>query len=238
MKLLLISSDFKTKEINSALAELVGKDLSKMSVAIINEAHAVEEGDKRWNIEELNRLIQTVGGEVDLISLQVLSKQKVAERIKNKDVIFVAGGHTDYLMSVFNKSGFSDLLPDLLKDKVYVGSSAGSMVMGKRVSTTFYKKIFGEGETYGTTKYLELVDFAIKPHLDSPEFPNRSKEVYIEAAQGYDGIIYGLRDDQAIVVKDGEIEFIGGKPLSLQKGKNYLVFYYGTESIFQKFKGR
>ncbi|MGI8935211.1 MAG: Type 1 glutamine amidotransferase-like domain-containing protein, partial [Phormidesmis sp.] len=56
--------------------------------------------------------------------------------------IFVNGGSIDYQMYVFKKSGFAKLLPKLLETKVYVGSSAGSMVIGKRVSTEAYHKIY------------------------------------------------------------------------------------------------
>ncbi len=219
MKLLLASNDFQNQEVANVLAQLVGKELSQTSIAIINEAYAMEEGDKRWNIEELGRVSKAVGGEIDLVSLLALDKTQVVEKIMSKDVIFVVGGHTDYLMSVFNKTGFTEMLPELLKEKVYMGSSAGSMVMCKRVSTSAYLQIYGEGDDYGITKYMEFVDFAIKPHLNSTELPNRTKEAYVKASEGYQGIIYGLRDDQAIVVEDDSIKFIGGNPLTISNGK-------------------
>lgn len=86
-------------------------------------------------------------------------------------------------MYVFNKTGFSKLLPKLLETKVYVGSSAGSMVMGKRFATEVYKSLYGQEATFGAGgSFLELIDGAIMPHLDSPYFPNR-RETLMKAAK-------------------------------------------------------
>jgi len=67
------------------------------------------------------------------------------------------------------QSGLAELLPSLLQKMVYVGLSAGSMIM-----TSF-------GTTYGnhtlpaeSDKSLGLLDFAIHPHLDYELFPENS----------------------------------------------------------------
>ena len=179
---------------------------------IINEGYAVEHNNLRWVLDDLNAVRDNFGGNLELVSLLALDIKTVKERMQQHDVIFVVGGHTDYLMSVLNKSGFSKLLPNLLKTKVYVGSSAGSMVLGKRLSSEANKKIYNEEDTYGVNKYLELVNISIMPHLDSPDFPNR-KEILLDAAKKYRGVIYGLRDDSAIVVEGDNITTIGSQPL-------------------------
>jgi hypothetical protein len=65
----------------------------------------------------------------------------------------------------------------VLETKIYVGSSARSMVMGRRVSSKAYRKIYGESDDYDIKEYLGLVDFAIKPHLYSVDFPNNRPEI-------------------------------------------------------------
>jgi dipeptidase E len=218
MKLVLCSEGFYTPNSVQACVELVGKPQDKISVAIINEAYAVENGDKYWVLDNLNDVAKNFQGGIDIVNLLALPLNKVEENIMKRDVIFVIGGYTDYLMSVFNKTGFSQLLPELLKTKVYVGSSAGSMVAGKRLSTKAHKIMYGERETYGTDKFLELVDVALMPHLDSPHFPNR-KESLLEAAKEYPGLVYGLRDDSALVVNGAKQELIGSAPVKINAGK-------------------
>lgn len=218
MKLLLCSEGFSTQTIISKCIELVGKPKDQISVGIINEAFAVESGDKRWTIDNLNSVVNNFGGEVDIINLLALSLPEAEKRFSNLDVIFVVGGHTDYLMSVFNKSGFSKLLPKLLESKVYVGSSAGSMVVGKRISKDAYKVMYGEEKTYGITEYLGLVNLSIIPHLDSPHFPLR-KEKLASAIAHHQGIVYGLADDSAVVINGNSIEIIGSNSTRFEGGK-------------------
>ena len=117
-------------------------------------------------------------------------------------------------MKVYNDSGFGDMLQSELKDKVYVGSSAGSMVVCNRVSTEAYEEVYGEANDYGIKKYMGLHDFAIKPHLGSSEFKNNSEEVLKRISKTYDGKIFGLRDDQSILIDENEISFVGGEIFS------------------------
>lgn len=212
MKIILCSEGFSTKEIIDKCVELVGKPKESISVAVINEAYAVEDNNLRWVFDNLNKVKDNFGGNLELVNLLALDTKTIKESLQKTDVIFVLGGHTDYLMSVFNKSGLSAVLPELLQTKVYVGSSAGSMVLGNRLSEKAYEKIYNEKNTYGVNKYLGFVDIAIMPHLDSPHFPNR-KETLMEAVKDHAGVVYGLRDDSAVVVDGNDISTIGSKPL-------------------------
>jgi len=216
MKLVLCSEGFHTQNTVQVCVGLVGKPKDKITFAVINEAYAAEHGDKRWVVHNLSCVAENFLAEMDLINLLALPLGEVEERIMQKDAIFVVGGHTDYLMSVFVKTGFDKLLPKLLKTKVYVGSSAGSMVMGKRLSSEAYKTMYREVVGYGITKYLEIVDFSIMPHVGSEDFPGR-KEKLIEASKHNSGKIYGLRDDSAIVVNGDNITILGSEPLIFHK---------------------
>jgi dipeptidase E len=217
MKLILASSGFETEEIVAKCEELVGKPRKSINVAVINEAYAVEhENNLRWVLNDLNAVRDNFGGNLELINLLALDIETIKERIEKNDVIFVVGGNTDYLMSVFNKTGFAKLLPKLLKTKVYVGSSAGSMVLGKRLSAAAYFKIYGEKSEYDIDRYLELVDLTLMPHLDSRYFKNRRENLLV-AAEKHSGVIYGLRDDSALVIDGDKISIIGSEPLVLNK---------------------
>lgn len=146
----------------------------------------------------------------------MLSSEEIEERIKLSDVIYVMGGHTDYLMSVFQKTGFDRLLKDrILKDKVYLGSSAGAMVICRRNSKKAYLDIYGEEGEYGVKEYMDLVDFTINPHMGSKEFPNNNPENLERVCKDLDFDCYGLRDDEAIIVEDGKISFVGGEPFKV-----------------------
>lgn len=217
MKLVLCSEGFHTPNTVEACVKLVGKPQEQISIGIINEAFAVEDGDKRWVLDNLNSVANNFAGEIDIVDLLALTIGEVEKRLADKDVIFVVGGDTDYLMSVYQKTGFDKLLTKLLETKVYVGSSAGSMVVGKRISAAAYRLIYGEDSKWDIDDYVGIVDLSVMPHLDSPHFPNR-KESLLEAVGSFEGRVYGLRDDSAVVIDGDDIQTIGSEPIIIENG--------------------
>ena len=112
-------------------------------------------------------------------------------------------------MRWINTSGLAALLPELLKTRVYVGVSAGSMVASKdlllRQSQILYGKDLDETADMAA---LRLVNFYVLPHLNSEHFAVRKEDVIREAAQGMTAPVYALDDQSALKVVDGEVETI------------------------------
>lgn len=212
MKAILSSTGITTPELATILSRLVGKPLAQINIAVINEASAVEPGDKRWWFNEMQNLSEVVGGEIDVINLLALDIQTVEERMGFADAIYVIGGMTDYLMTVFERTGFGELLKNkLLNEKVYVGASAGSMVLGRRINTDGYKDMYRKGEQdFNVNEYLALVDFSIFPHLNSTLWTRNRVDVIQEAAKGASYPVYAIEDTQAVVVNGDEVSFVGG----------------------------
>jgi dipeptidase E len=219
MKLVLCSEGFHTPNTVQACVELVGKPQDQIKVAIINEAFAVEENDKRWVLHNLSCVADNFPSPIDIVDLLALPIEEVEARIEKCDVIFVVGGNTDYQMYVFKKTGFDELLTKLLKTKVYVGSSAGSIVMGKRPTSAEYQEAFGKEKNFGITEYMGLVDLAIRPHMDSSEAPKRREDVLRKTSKGLDFPVYGLRDDAALVVNGDDLQVIGSTPYIVEPSK-------------------
>lgn len=218
MKLLLSSAGIRTQELADTLSSLVGKPLDKINVAVINEASAVEPGDKTWFFDEINDLRKYVGGDIDFINLLALNMDEIRDRVVFVDAIYVVGGNPDYLRFVYDKTGFTDLLKNsLLSEKVYVGSSAGSMVLGKRSSTKEYQNYYGENRTFGTTDYLGIVNFVVKPHFEAQDLPKNHEDILLKASIEEQQLIYAVRDDQAIIVNDDSVSFVGGDVFSVDK---------------------
>ena len=119
MKLLLTSNGFVTPEIIAKCEEFVGKPKSDIKFAVINEAYAVEHEDHKWLIDDLVRLKNNFGGRIEIINLLAIDKETVKARVEQCDVIFVIGGHTDYLKSVYDKTGFSEMLPEFLLNEIF-----------------------------------------------------------------------------------------------------------------------
>jgi dipeptidase E len=101
------------------------------------------------------------------------------------------------------QSGLAELLPSLLRKMVYVGLSAGSMIM-TRFGTTYGHHILPAE----SDKSLGLVDFALHPHLDHEWFPENSLANLEKVAATIPVPSYAIDDQTAIQVIDGTVEVV------------------------------
>ncbi len=153
---------------------------------------------------------------VKIADISAVNEDIWRPQIEESDVIFFEGGNTYYLMRWINKSGLIKLLPDLLKDKVYVGLSAGSMVTGPDLALKLSQVIYGEDLEEAYMEGLNFVDFYFLPHLNSPYFPMRIDENLKKVTETIKRKIYALDDQSALKVIDGKVEIISeGKYVEL-----------------------
>ena len=97
-------------------------------------------------------------------------------------------------------SGLAEILPTL-KDKVWVGVSAGSMVMTPRIGTRFV-----EWGSAPNDSCLGIVNFSIFPHLDA--FPSNTMPAAERWAAELGTPAYAIDEQTAIKVVDGKTEVI------------------------------
>lgn len=218
MKLLLCSSDYENVEIMEKLKTLLDKPLNQSSVVVINEASAVESGDKRWLISGLQLLADTCG-EVDFVNLLALDLERVLEKLNSADIIFCFGGNTNYLKMVFDNTGLSDILPKILEKKIWVGSSAGSCVMGIKKPHELHSYLYGEDDEYLVDRFLEYVPFCIVPHYQSDFMKKDAIEKIIETSKYINCPIYAISDNAAILVTDENIELVGSNACKIVDGE-------------------
>jgi dipeptidase E len=142
-------------------------------------------------------------GVLELTALPSLDADQWVPVVRETDVLLVNGGDPLYLCYWMRQSGLADILPSL-RETVYVGLSAGSLVMTPRVGEDFvrWKPPTGSDSTLG------LVDFSIFPHLDNEDLPENSLADAERWAAGIPGPAYAIDDETAITVIDGTVEVI------------------------------
>lgn len=203
MKLLLTSGGLRNPTLINALLELSDKPASEIKVAFIPTALNVEPGDKGWAIDQMLRLRDMGVAQIDIVDISATDKNVWLPRLEDSNVIFVNGGNTTYLMSCFTESGLVDEIPRLLKDRVYVGVSAGSYVATPDIR-------FNTDNTDKVLDGLNLVDFGLQVHLFSPKFPvAKSEDAVRERVKGCPYTVYALDDQMAVKITDNEMEIIG-----------------------------
>jgi dipeptidase E len=100
------------------------------------------------------------------------------------------------------QSGLAALLATLPK-MVWVGVSAGSMVMTPRIGDDFVR-----WPSASDDRTLGIVDFSIFPHLDNPDLPSNTMATAEAWAAGISGPAYAMDDETAIKVVDGTVEVV------------------------------
>ncbi|MEI7452359.1 MAG: Type 1 glutamine amidotransferase-like domain-containing protein [Candidatus Falkowbacteria bacterium] len=209
MKLLLTSAGIYNKSIAKALLKLLGQPFKKSSMIYITTASNIDGGDKSWLIDDLVNFKKLGFASIDIIDIAAVNKDIYLPRLEVANVIVFGGGNEAYLMAQIKKSGLQEILPSLLKNKVYVGISAGSMVASEKLSNEISLEIFGEDITkYKIKKALGFINFQICPHLNSPHFAKNKVKNVDKIAQRLKETIYTIDNNTAIAVTGGKIEII------------------------------
>lgn len=212
MKLLLTSAGIKNASIRDALLELLGKPIAEASALCIPTAsygHPMAGPGRAWKFisgQEPRTPMCELGwkslGVLELTALPSIGEELWLPKVKETDVLLVNGGDPMYLNYWMRQSGLADLLPSL--SGIYVGLSAGSMVMTPRIGKEFigWKPPGGGDETLG------IVNFSIFPHLDHPDLPENTMADAERWAAGISSPAYAIDDETAIKVVDGVAEVI------------------------------
>ena len=210
MKLLLTSNGLANQSIADALLELVGKPASETTVVFIPTAVNVARGDKGWFINDLYNIKKQEFKFVDIVDISALPKEVWLPKIENGDVLFFSGGSVYHLMHWLRASGLGELLPDLLKTRVYAGISAGSIVTNPTLASASDDRRKHDRDNFGYTSEaaLNFVDFYFYPHFNSPKHPHSSEENLKKTAAETQKTVYGLDDESALKVVDGVVTVV------------------------------
>ncbi|MCX6703507.1 MAG: Type 1 glutamine amidotransferase-like domain-containing protein [Candidatus Zambryskibacteria bacterium] len=208
MKLLLTSAGLTNASISDALFELVGKKPEDTSLVFVPTASNKEAGDKIWLIDDLINLKKQNFKSIDIADISAVDRDIWLPKFEQVDVLYFEGGDEYYLMKWMRLSGLDTLLPELLKTRVYVGVSAGSMVTGKDLASEIYAVVYEEELKKEIIKGLGFVEFYIMPHLNSDYFTKVREENIMEAVKEIKDKVYALDDQSALKVLDGNMEVV------------------------------
>jgi dipeptidase E len=213
MKLLLTSAGIKNASIHDALVGLLRKPIADSTALCIPTAgyghpHGSPAGAWRFITGKARTPMCEIGwkslGVLELTALPSIGKERWVSWIREADALLVNGGDAVYLGYWMRQSGLAHLLPSL-DETVWVGLSAGSMVMTPRVGEDFVEakpSITGDDITLG------IVDFSIFPHLDHPDLPENTMAAAERWAAGIGCPAYAIDDQTAIKVVDGNVEIV------------------------------
>ena len=210
MKLLLTSSGLANEHIARALSELAGRPLSELSIIHIPTAMNSWGDDKSWVIDNLADLQKQHFKAIDILDIAAVSSEVWKSRLLAADVISVGGGDEQYLAKVFREIGMKEFLLSMPENKVYMGTSAGSMVAGQYLPYEALKTIYPE-EDFGNLleSPMGLYNFLFIPHLNSAWFTHVTVENLEKLKDKFEFPACAVNDETAIKIDGGKIEIVG-----------------------------
>jgi dipeptidase E len=210
VKLLLTSGGVTNPSIHAALEELLGKPVGESDALVVPTAQwghpMCGPGSVRGLVAAEPRHQPFTGlgwaslGVLELTALPTIGEDRWVPWVREADVLLVDGGDATYLCHWMRESGLADLLPSL-RDTVWVGVSAGSMVMTPRIGDYFV-----EWPGAPDDRTLGIVDFSIFPHLDA--FPTNTMAHAERWAADLGATAYVIDEQTAIKVVDGGAEVV------------------------------
>src|SRR5688572_15645544 len=141
MKLLLTSGGITNTSLSDALVDMLGRPIASSTALCIptaqwgfpRDAPVPAQGyldGRAWG--GMTSLDWKSLGVLELTALPTIGEEQWVPWVQQADVLLVAGGETTYLCHWLRASGLANLLPSLV-DTVWVGVSAGSMVMTPQI---------------------------------------------------------------------------------------------------------
>lgn len=213
MKMLLTSAGVRNPVIRAALDQLLPRPVEECNALCIPTAmygHPNASPVRTWEFvagrseqPQVELGWQSVGL-LELTALPSLPEKQWRQRVAQCDVLLASGGDAVYLAYWMRESGLLDVVrnrPEL----VWVGMSAGSMVMAPRIGTDF----MNWRPPSGSDEALGVVDFSIFPHLDHPNLPENTVAEAQRWAATVNGPAYAIDDETAIVVDGDQVDVVG-----------------------------
>ena len=212
MKLLLTSGGVTNESIRDALVDLLGKPISESRALCIPTAQwghpmlgpasvrSVVAAEPPFHM--LTGLGWASLGVLELTALPSIGEERWVPWVREADALLVDGGDATYLYHWMQQSGLADVISSL-PETVWVGLSAGSMVMTPRIGNDFVNWPSAPDD-----RTLGVVDFSIYPHLDHEQMPQNTMADAGRWAADIAGPAYAIDDQTAIKVTDGVVEII------------------------------
>lgn len=188
--IVLTSCGIRKESFKKRFYEIVSKEeLNNKKVLYITTASDGEDDDdKTWMEEEYKTILDLGINESNIIEYKIGNDIN----INDFDIIYMMGGNTFYLLNIIRNTGFDKIIKDFINNgKIYIGSSAGSEILGNSVDIAL-----GYDENKVNMKDftgLKIVDALIVPHSNRKEeflkdLKNKTHENVIALYDG-DGII-------------------------------------------------
>lgn len=195
MKYYLLSGMNENKNFFPSIAEIFKNDFKNIETIVYIPTYP-EDKEKCKKLSKTD-IFKNIG--INFKKVIVLDNSYSIDEVKNiineNELFFLYGGDPYKQIEYINRYNIAPLI----KDKLIIGLSAGSINMSKKSICT-KDEDFDESNVYNG---MRLIDFSIEPHFDY----NNTEVLDDLKMFSKDTDIFALENDAYIIVEDGTINF-------------------------------
>lgn len=196
--------------VSNQLFKLVGKTSGEVKTAVIpNAKDYYSLRARNYKIKETNQYLAGLGLNPSTFDLKNCNNvAKIKAKLQRFDLIWVSGGNTFCLRHQMRRSGFDQVVKELLNQDsiVYAGESAGACVTGNSLkgledsdTPQFAEEIIWEG--------LNILPNFVLPHTDNPVFAQDTQKAR-QIHKNDESPVIELKDSQALVINGGNSKIV------------------------------
>ncbi|MBI3335805.1 MAG: Type 1 glutamine amidotransferase-like domain-containing protein [Candidatus Portnoybacteria bacterium] len=198
--LLLTSAGMKVEE---EILKILPKPAHRIKIARIITA-AKPERDTSY-MEVSKRKMIGAGFQVEDIDIEGKHETELRALLRDKDVIYVAGGDTFYLLKCVKESGFDVVIKELVdRGAIYIGVSAGSYIACPTIEMAVWKH-----QDRNMVGLKDLTALNLVPFLLTVHYKSEHRELLREAIKISKYPVKILNDSQALLVKGNKVKLVG-----------------------------
>ncbi|WP_434778926.1 Type 1 glutamine amidotransferase-like domain-containing protein [Neisseria sp. Ec49-e6-T10] len=185
--------------------KFIGKDLENRTVTFIPTASIVEE--ITYYIDAAKEAFKNLGMKLVILDIADTTKEEIKNTIEKNDFIYISGGNSFFLLQELKKKQVDEIiLQEINKGKVYIGESAGSIIMAPNIE---YISVLDDKEKAPDLLSYEGLNALSKyplPHLNN-EYLGEAIEQIIQTYGGSLNLL-PITDIQAILVESDQLTIV------------------------------
>ena len=186
------------------------------------------------SINKFHKLVSNLN--IDITDLTYDNLANFDTLLNDSDIIYVGGGISDNLVKIFKDNGLDIILKKYLSsNKIYIGSSAGAMLVSKIAmgDKDMYSDNF-HNYNYKMVNCLNILNISICPH-----YQNEDLIIYNDEVKKLKIDSFGIEEDTALVIDNNNFYVIKDNPnrslYYFDKENNLIPLYEGI--IYHKDEG-
>ncbi|MGP2655510.1 Type 1 glutamine amidotransferase-like domain-containing protein [Malaciobacter sp. WC5094] len=203
MKHLFLTSYFSNTT-NLFLDYIKDNNFKVKKVTFIPTASKFEEVD--FFIKEAIDFFESIDIEIDILELSTSSFEDIKNKLENNDFIYIGGGNTFFLLKELKRTGADKILIEQINlGKLYVGESAGSIVLSSSIDYIHYMDSNEEVKLKNFDS-LNIVDFYPVPHYQNFPFEESTKMIIEKYHKSIN--LLPFNNNEVIIVNDSNYKVI------------------------------